>query len=339
MEASGVQHNSFGIWLAWTHFRRYHRFILRELGYFEKLSNLPANDALNGLCEGMLEAWRIYGNPDAVILFIIEDVPYNISDQRFHEFRLRELNPNVKVIRRTMSDMDAKGKLNSRVLTIDDSEVGVVYFRAGYEPAHYPSRKEWDARLLMERSKAIKCPTIQYHLVGSKKVQQELSKPGTVEHFLEGARKVEAVRQVFVGMYGLDFDESGDEVIEMALENPKRFVLKPQREGGGHNIYGKDIKDAIAKMKDKMERTAWILMEKIIPPITRGYLIRPGDPNPPPISEMVSELGIFGVVIGDSRNILVNRQVGHMLRTKLATADEGGVAAGSGSLDSPFLLD
>ena len=34
-----------------------------------------------------------------------------------------------------------------------------------------------------------------------------------------------------------------------------------------------------------------------------------------------------------------NKQVGHMLRTKLSDADEGGVAAGSGALDSVFLLD
>ena len=34
-----------------------------------------------------------------------------------------------------------------------------------------------------------------------------------------------------------------------------------------------------------------------------------------------------------------NRQVGHMLRTKLADANEGGVAAGLGALDSPYLVD
>lgn len=37
--------------------------------------------------------------------------------------------------------------------------------------------------------------------------------------------------------------------------------------------------------------------------------------------------------------ILYNKHVGHMLRTKLATADEGGVIAGVGALDSPYLVD
>jgi len=27
----------------------------------------------------------------------------------------------------------------------------------------------------------------------------------------------------------------------MALQNPERFVLKPQREGGGNNVYGKEV--------------------------------------------------------------------------------------------------
>jgi hypothetical protein len=42
----------------------------------------------------------------------------------------------------------------------------------------YPTEREWDARLMMERSMAIKCPSIQYHLAGTKKIQQELVRPG-----------------------------------------------------------------------------------------------------------------------------------------------------------------
>jgi len=28
----------------------------------------------------------------------------------------------------------------------------------------------------------------------------------------------------------------------MAMDSPERFVLKPQREGGGNNLYGEDIR-------------------------------------------------------------------------------------------------
>ncbi|KAK9709911.1 Eukaryotic glutathione synthase, ATP binding domain [Popillia japonica] len=337
VEINTIASSFGGIGQAIVHFNR---FVLQELNHHEMLVNLPDNNALEGLCSGMLEAWKIYGDSKAAILFIIEDVTYNICDQRFHEFELRRLNPYVKVIRRTLTDMAQRAKLGpDNELLIDGYAVSVVYFRAGYEPGHYHSQKEWDARLLIERSQAIKSPSIHYHLAGTKKVQQALARPGAIEMFLGEASKIEAVKEIFTGLYSLDFDEFGDQAIQMALDAPERFVLKPQREGGGNNIYGKEIRDAILKMKDSRERTAWILMERINPPLSTGYIVRPGGPDIPELVDLVSELGIFGVIIGDSTKIYSNRQVGHMLRTKVSTANEGGVAAGLGALDSPYLID
>nr|CAH7746478.1 unnamed protein product [Callosobruchus chinensis] len=316
------------------------RFVLTEIGRFDIMEHIPANGALAGLCNGMLDAWKMYNSKDSVILFIVEDVTYNICDQRFHEFEIRRLNPHVKVIRRTLTQMAERASLSKdKELMIDGMVVAVIYFRSGYQTDAYPSQKEWDARLLMERSKAIKCPSIQYHLAGTKKVQQELCKPGVLELFFDDMKKLEAIRELFVGIYGLEFDEAGNQAVQMAIANPERYVLKPQREGGGNNVYGFEIKDTMLQMKDSKERTAWILMEKICPPFTRGYVVRPGGPKIPPLSNLVSELGIFGVIIGDSDHIMVNKQVGHMLRTKDATADEGGVASGAGTLDGPFLVD
>ncbi|CAB3365663.1 Hypothetical predicted protein [Cloeon dipterum] len=322
-----------------THLGHYHRYVLQELGRMDMIQNLPENHALQGLCQGMLEAWKLYNNEKAVIMFVVEDVTYNICDQRFHEFELRSQNPNVPVIRRNLTQISERAKLGSKKeLILDDMEVGVIYFRAGYEPGHYHSENEWNARLLMERSRAIKCPSIYYHLAGTKKVQQALAKPGVLEKFLS-PDKTSVVKEIFTGLYSLDKDEFGDRAVQMAIENPGHFVLKPQREGGGNNVYGDKVRTAVEAMKDSEERSAWILMERISPPMQLNYLVRPGDPNNgcPPLSDVVGELGIFGVVIGDSEKILVNKQVGHMLRTKLSTADEGGVAAGLGALDSPYL--
>lgn len=66
---------------------------------------MPENNALSGLCSGMIEAWRLANKPESVIMFIIEDVTYNICDQRFHEFEIRRLAPEVKVIRRTLTQL------------------------------------------------------------------------------------------------------------------------------------------------------------------------------------------------------------------------------------------
>lgn len=67
-------------------------------------------------------------------------------------------------------------------LTVDGGavEIAVVYFRAGYAPNDYFGRAEWDARLKLERSTAIKSPSIGYHLAGTKKVQQVLAQEGQV---------------------------------------------------------------------------------------------------------------------------------------------------------------
>jgi glutathione synthase len=107
------------------------------------------------------------------------------------------------------------------------------------------------------------------------------------------------------------------------------------------------------------ERSAYIIMDRIIPPISQSYMIRPGMTMPPKVVDLVSELGIFGAIIGSKEKILYNQQVGHMLRTKTSDANEGrsykicfqrfkqlcfvfitgGVAAGLGALDSPYLFD
>ncbi|XP_053658736.1 glutathione synthetase-like [Anopheles marshallii] len=314
-------------------------YVLTELGQQEKLVNLPENNALSGLCDAMVEAWKLQARPSAAILFIVEDVTYNICDQRFHEFYIRETYPHVAVIRRTLTQISQTGSLGSRKeLLIGGTEVSVVYFRAGYEPGHYHGQSEWDARLLIERSLAIKCPSIQYHLAGTKKVQQALAKPDVLRRFVCDETKIEAIRDIFTGLYSLDQDEGGDEAVQLALADPERFVLKPQREGGGNNVYGADIPVALKAMSND-ERSAWILMERIFPPLSTGYMIRPNGPSPPTMVQLVSELGIFGTIIGSKESVLYNKQVGHMLRTKLSSSNEGGVAAGSGALDSPYLID
>lgn len=85
----------------------------------------------------------------------------------------------------------------------------------------------------------------------------------------------------------------------MALSDPERFVLKPQREGGGNNVYGKDILNVLGKIQNSKERSAYILMDRIAPPVQRNYMLRAGRGRAmyEPV-DVVSELGIYGVVIG-----------------------------------------
>ncbi|KAJ3059659.1 hypothetical protein HK102_009885, partial [Quaeritorhiza haematococci] len=140
----------------------------------------------------------------------------------------------IRLIRKTLKEINSQGKLEgaNQTLFIDSDPVAVVYFRAGYAPTDYPSEEEWSARLLIERSDAIKCPNIAYHLVGSKKVQQVLAEPGMVERFLKDSNEVQLIRSCFTGLYPLDGTPEGLKAYEMAMKDPEGYVMKPQREGG-----------------------------------------------------------------------------------------------------------
>lgn len=58
---------------------------------------MPENRALSGLCSGIIEAYDLFGVPSAVVLFVVEEVSYNICDQRFHEFEIFEKRPDIMV--------------------------------------------------------------------------------------------------------------------------------------------------------------------------------------------------------------------------------------------------
>ncbi len=54
--------------------------------------------------------------------------------------------------------------------------------------------------------------------------------------------------------------------------------------------------------------------------------------------DTLSELGIYGTFVRRGDRVILNREAGHLVRTKAATSDEGGVAAGFAVLDSPYLI-
>uniref|UniRef100_A0A2K5YGJ3 Glutathione synthetase n=1 Tax=Mandrillus leucophaeus TaxID=9568 RepID=A0A2K5YGJ3_MANLE len=269
----------------------------------------------------------------ALVLLIAQEKERNIFDQRAIENEL--LARNIHVIRRTFEDISEKGSLDQdRRLFVDGQEIAVVYFRDGYMPRQY-SLQNWEARLLLERSCAAKCPDIATQLAGTKKVQQELSRPGMLEMLLPGQPEAVArLRATFAGLYSLDMGEEGDQAIAKALASPSRFVLKPQREGGGNNLYGEEMVQALKQLKDSEERASYILMEKIEPEPFENCLLRPG--SPAQVVQCISELGIFGVYVRQEKTLVMNKHVGHLLRTKAIEHADGGVAAGVAVLDNPY---
>lgn len=313
-----------------------HRHILNVAGRLEESRRILDNNPAAGLARAIAKAWELYGSERAVVMFLVEETQRNVFDQRYIENELWKRN--IHTIRRRFDDVCKTGSLDQdKKLFVDNKEVAVVYFRNGYMPQNYTSEQTWEARLLMERSLAVKCPDIRTHLAGTKKVQQVLAKPGVLEKFFpEQPQVVEQIRATFAGLFTLDMGTEGDKTVTMALATPDRFVLKPQREGGGNNIYGSEICRVLEEMKGSTERTAFILMEKIQPTPLKNYLLRRDAPLV--TSSCLSELGVFGTYVRHGDDMVMNECVGHLLRTKSSEHSDGGVAAGVAVLDNPLLV-
>uniref|UniRef100_A0A0L8HVS1 Glutathione synthetase n=1 Tax=Octopus bimaculoides TaxID=37653 RepID=A0A0L8HVS1_OCTBM len=182
-----------------------HRYSMAQAGYYENENQVPNNNPANGLARGMVEAWNLYGNANSVVLFIVSSCERNIFDQKFVEHAIFEINPKISIIRQSLEDICQKGYLNEEnKLIIDGLEIAVVYFRDGYSPDSYKSQQDWDTRKMIELSFAIKCPSINYHLAGTKKIQQELSRPGVLEKFISDGSRVQKLRNTFVEQYSLE---------------------------------------------------------------------------------------------------------------------------------------
>jgi len=386
---------------------RMHRYVLSRLppGMLDE-SRLPDNGALEGIPDAIhtaATAVAIAGGSTSasgsggVVVMVVQPGERNAYDQQWIQLQLWERH-RLRTLRRTLKQLSESGQVDEQdgTLTLQEGnesiKVLVVYFRAGYAPTDYPSEAEWAARAMIENSNAAKCPTVAYQLAGCKKVQQDLARPGMLERFMEGpsgsdqegtsAADCAAMRTSFAGLWSLDDlrDPATAAIVLEAISNPEAFVLKPQREGGGNNLYGPELHSTLSSAMAALSATngpiqnssgptssmapstqpptstddasqhgspqsdqeaagalsAYILMQRILPPPQRSILVRSGTWQR--ISTL-SELGIYGVYCRVGSKVILNKEVGHLVRTKTATSNEGGVAAGFAVIDSPYLID
>ncbi len=299
------------------------------------------------------------------ILFVVQEGETNTVDQRMLEFELYQKH-TIPVVRMSLtkahthlqldSDTGSLYVLNDDDVSSIDYEISLVYFRAGYAPTDYPDGYngiEWSSREIIERSRSTKCPNLGYHLAGTKKVQQEIARPGVLEK-LYGEKdmddEIQRMRDAFAGLYSLGNDavqEDYDAVQDVLSGAEGKYVLKPQREGGGYNFYGESlalkIKENVEVNSETGELTLgedlaeFILMQRLFPPKQTAVLLRAGVVEG--CGESISELGCFGTILQsyDGETTLHNEYAGFLLRTKFENVDEGGVASGFATLSSPYL--
>jgi glutathione synthase len=111
-----------------------------------------------------------------------------------------------------------------------------------------------------------------------------------------------AERDTWVSMWSLDKDDGKG--AEEAVHRVHKLVLKPQRDGGGNNVYRGNIPLFVVQMPQQ-ERVAWVAMELICPPRSVGaYLVWSGTGR---VSVRVMNelaIGMFGwALFGEGREV------------------------------------
>jgi glutathione synthetase len=325
---------------------------------FEEVS-LPQNSSTKSLASGLRAAFETYSKGETVhrccVLFVVQDPERNIFDQRHLEYELQQSGTPIPVFRLPYSSILTQTSVAPTPLRqllykhpnnpSQTFEAAVIYFRAGYGPSDYPDVSAWEARYQIERSHAIKCPSILTQLAGAKKVQQVLatpddsSSPSILSRFMDAPPEgISAVSKTFTNIFPLDETPWGRHARKIALDPElcQGYVLKPQREGGGNNIY----RSAIPPFLKSLPETHWksyILMEIITPPPVQNLILRNGIVEK---GGVICELGIYGTCLWDhdTKELLHNEEAGYLLRTKGDKSEEGGVAAGFGCMDSCRLV-
>ena len=324
-----------------------------------KSLDLPENTSTRSLALGLLSAFEHYkvstpnSDYDLCTIFLVQTPERNIFDQRHLEYELQK--HGVPVFRLAFSEVlghTTIAQTSKRELLYSPPsnpskkfEVAVVYLRAGYGPQDYTTESAWEGRFQIERSNAIKCPSILTQLAGAKKVQQVLatprapSTPSILDRFVKTSNAdLVKLEDTFTNIFPLDESPAGLEARKIAVD-PERcngYVLKPQREGGGNNIYRSAIPPFLKSLPESHWKS-YILMEIITPPPVHNMILRNGVIEK---GGVICELGIYGTCLWDqtTSQVLHNEEAGYLLRTKGDKSEEGGVAAGFGSMDSVALV-
>ena len=291
-----------------------------------KAAPLP-HDAIAGFASGIKETIENLGWRDSALLILVQPKERNWFDQMGLFAALSQRG--VKVVRATLAEVHQKGKLKNGDLWVGPQRIGVVYFRAGYAPGDLPDEESRSARRMLEASSAVLVPEASMQLAGTKKIQQVLADYSILSEFVPES-VADQLKAYFAMMFGLEEEVEGRPAREFLAENAEQYVLKPQREGGGNNVYGAEIKDFLTSLPTSEDR-AWIAMKRIEAETAESLLVVQEQAQS---RQSISELGIFGLLRAQSGDLRMNMPVGHLVRTKASNVNEGGVVAGYACLNS-----
>ena len=318
---------------------KYHQTVVNKLNLTSKENLKPATGQLAmGLKTGY-DAYiqRYPSSKRPVVAMVYDDKSlYNYFDQQCLMNAIEDFG--IPTIRITIEEVTNKTKIdcNNKFIYNNDVEVAILYLRVFYNPSHYPSPEVWEARRRMEVSDAISVPNVRHQIVNTKIFQMVLAQHKILSKYAD-KDDVDSLLDVFGEILPLTLDKEGDENARQALLHPGRFVMKPQRDGGGHNLWDREMVETLEKLKNNPERSRFILMRILKPPVLKNRFLRSGE-TVTDVVDTKSEIGLYSTYCIVDGTEVRNENAGILVRTKLSTTNEGGVAAGFSVIDSPFFV-
>ena len=311
--------------------------------FIEKEIPMDGLNNIENFAESMNEAIKLAfpkQYKESIIIFIIQKNEINIFDQYSLSDELYN-KYNLSSIRFTLEEINSRCIQDENGnLFLDGKLVSLFYFRAGYCENDYPNEESWKGRELIELSTAIKVPDINTFLTTFKIFQYELSKPKILMKYCDSELIINDILRFFGGIYNIR-DMSENEIKELfnkIRNEPEKYILKPMKEGGGNNITGDKLKELIpekdSEINDLIKNS--VIVEKIESYGHEGLIIRNEKLN---LQNSISEYSIYGIVLADINNLIINKSVSFLVRTKNKENIEGGIIEGAGAIDIPCLLD
>ncbi|MFK0571815.1 glutathione synthase [Endozoicomonas sp.] len=283
-----------------------------------------------------------------LFMMVVQPDEDNVYDQHLLEEAIQK--EGVKTVRRTFRQLydqlssgdtscDASGD-KQRLILEGLGGVDAIYLRAGYQHCDYFAHdldgvrccsELGKVRAMIERHRVAVNATVSQQLATSKRVQMLLCAMNEEQLMQFGLTLEEASRiKPFLGEMRPVDDQSAN---WFAQQNPKDWVLKNQGEGGGHCVFDHDILPRLKSLKPE-EYSAWSLMRRLHPRhrSREALVVRKGEATP--VDDLISEIGMFTLHLDGHSLTSDLGYAGYLIRSKPATATEGGVHSGQGAVDS-----
>ena len=311
--------------------------------YSEKSIPTEGFDNIEKFAESMVEAIKLafpQQYQDSIIVFVVQKNEtnifdqYSLSDELYNKYKISSIRMTLEEIKEKCTQ-DENGNL-----LLNDKLISLFYFRASYCENDFPNDEAWQGRELIELSTAIKVPDINTFLTTFKIFQYELSKPQIVMHYIQNELIINDILRFFGNIYYVR-DMSPENITDLfnkIKSSPEKYILKPMREGGGNNITGEKLKELIPENENEISDLIKnsVIVDKIDSYIHEGLVIRDEKIK---MQNSISEYSAYGIILTNENNIIMNKSVSFLVRTKSQDSVEGGIIEGAGAIDIPCLLD